>query len=109
MLFAWILVAVIVLVALTPVALLLRRGERLPVAIVGSAVALAVVLPFVAILALFAGTDRESADGPLPLIAAALYLALPLGVLCAALSWRMWLGLRTEPRRRSARQTRSEA
>lgn len=110
MLFAWVLVAVIGVAALVPVVLLLRRGERLPVAVMAAAIALAVFLPAGVILAFFAGTDRESADGPLPLLAAMLYLSLPLALLCAAFSWRMWLGLRNgHDSRQRATRTRSRA
>ncbi len=108
MLIAWIVVAAIIVASVIPVGLLLRRGEKLPPSIVATAILLVAVIPFGLGVALFGTSDRSSADGPQPFLAAALYLALPLSLLCAAISWRMWYGLRSAaPRRRP--NTRSEA
>lgn len=99
MLLAWILVAFVAAVAVLPAVLVWRRGETLPRVVVAAALILVVLLPFGLITAFISGSDRQSADGPLPLLAAMLYVAIPLSVLCAALSWRIWLGVRNQPQR----------
>ena len=95
MVIAWIVVAAIVIAAVLPVGLMLRRGEKLPPAIIATAIVLVALIPFGMGVAFFGTSDRSSADGPLPFLAVALYLALPLSLLCAAISWRMWYGLRS--------------
>jgi carbon starvation protein CstA len=108
MFIAWIVVATVIVASVLPVGLMLRRGESLPPAITVTAALLLLVIPFGIGVALFGTSDRSSADGPQPFLAAALYLALPLSLLCAAISWRMWFGLRSAPPRRRP-NTRSEA